>query len=729
MAEKSFGVKEINLIGGSGTPTIESPNNLNLNAVNVAISTNATIGGNLTVTGTVGIAGTLTYEDVTNIDAIGIITARTGVEIGDTSNTTYRVQRSLGASGTKCGLALNSGGSLDLFTGTGGAGTSRISISNTGNIQFGTLGSTYFLLEDYVTHAGDTDTQFGFDTSNSYIVKTGGTTRLAVNLSGIQVTGTVAATQLNGAGSAITNLSAANLNGTLPSNIGFGTAIAAVWHVGHTGASNYNITGPGNLNNAVNPDLYLERNKVYQFNMNASGHGFGIQTSSGTWNSSNEYTTGITNARASTGIIRFSVPNNAPSTLYYACTSSHSGMVGTIYIYGGSSTVTVSTNADNRVITGGSGGNLNGEANLIFTGTRLGLNNTSPTPLNGDGTGMISVAGGNPEVVLVRTTSGTEAKASIRVTDGEDFKIAVKDGSGSTIDALAIDTGNGQVHIGDSIASSGTGALNIKTSSAGTFFKFRSAADFDGSLEGTALDSRVSANTASKDLVVRSQTLVLWQGSTEKLRLGSAGQLGISGANYGTSGQVLSSTGSSTGVSWKTPLSVLISSTTVSSEVSSVTFTEALTGAFSDYGIYIVTINGLRFANDDRDLHCRIRTGTDGATQLSSSDYLSMTNGPSADDGFSAASQWRFNYNNIGNEIAGSYIRETFNAVIYFYGFEANKRCRYHGTTTYQSSDGSDRGQFINGTVTDASETTGLQFFSSSGNIALGKFSLFGVNG
>ena len=46
-------------------------------------------------------------------------------------------------------------------------------------------------------------------------------------------------------------------------------------------------------------------------------------------------------------------------------------------------------------------------------------------------------------MVLVRTTSGPEAKASIRVTDGEDFKIAVKDGSGSTIDAFAIDTGTG----------------------------------------------------------------------------------------------------------------------------------------------------------------------------------------------------------------------------------------------------------------------------------------------
>ena len=87
MAEKGFGVKEINLIGASGTPTIESPNNLNLNAVNVAISTNVSIGGTLTVTGNISAGGTVTYEDVTNVDSVGIITARQGVRINaDSAN-------------------------------------------------------------------------------------------------------------------------------------------------------------------------------------------------------------------------------------------------------------------------------------------------------------------------------------------------------------------------------------------------------------------------------------------------------------------------------------------------------------------------------------------------------------------------------------------------------------------------------------------------------------------
>ena len=35
-----------------------------------------------TFSGDVGIAGTLTYEDVTNIDSVGLVTARNGIEIG-----------------------------------------------------------------------------------------------------------------------------------------------------------------------------------------------------------------------------------------------------------------------------------------------------------------------------------------------------------------------------------------------------------------------------------------------------------------------------------------------------------------------------------------------------------------------------------------------------------------------------------------------------------------------
>ena len=49
--------------------------------------------------GTVGIAGTLTYEDVTNIDAIGIITARDGIVVSDTTESNSPTTGSVKISG------------------------------------------------------------------------------------------------------------------------------------------------------------------------------------------------------------------------------------------------------------------------------------------------------------------------------------------------------------------------------------------------------------------------------------------------------------------------------------------------------------------------------------------------------------------------------------------------------------------------------------------------------
>ena len=76
MADKSFGIKQLNLTGASGTPTIESPNNLNINAVTVAISTDVSIGGQVTsniIVGTgksVGIGSTFPRYD---LDVVGNI--------------------------------------------------------------------------------------------------------------------------------------------------------------------------------------------------------------------------------------------------------------------------------------------------------------------------------------------------------------------------------------------------------------------------------------------------------------------------------------------------------------------------------------------------------------------------------------------------------------------------------------------------------------------------------
>ena len=47
-----------------------------------------TANGTTTVTGNLGVSGVLTYEDVTNIDSVGVITARSGIRIGATGANT-----------------------------------------------------------------------------------------------------------------------------------------------------------------------------------------------------------------------------------------------------------------------------------------------------------------------------------------------------------------------------------------------------------------------------------------------------------------------------------------------------------------------------------------------------------------------------------------------------------------------------------------------------------------
>tara|TARA_B100001564_G_scaffold301523_1_gene268876 strand:- start:274 stop:732 length:459 start_codon:yes stop_codon:yes gene_type:complete len=110
-------------------------------------------------------------------------------------------------------------------------------------------------------------------------------------------------------------------------------AVTGRWDVVNNGSSHYSFTGPGGLSSSDDPTIYLARGQNYEFNVNASGHGFRIQTSSGGYNSSNLYTTGVSNVgSAAVGVTRFEVPFSAPNTLYYVC-ETHSSMEGTIVIY------------------------------------------------------------------------------------------------------------------------------------------------------------------------------------------------------------------------------------------------------------------------------------------------------------------------------------------------------------------------------------------------------------
>ena len=65
---------------GNGAP--DFPNGLTVTGIITSTTLSANITGDLTVTGNVGVGGTITYEDVSNVDSVGIITARSGIQIG-----------------------------------------------------------------------------------------------------------------------------------------------------------------------------------------------------------------------------------------------------------------------------------------------------------------------------------------------------------------------------------------------------------------------------------------------------------------------------------------------------------------------------------------------------------------------------------------------------------------------------------------------------------------------
>ena len=75
----SFSGNGAGLVGVASTDNINTSTNAVLSGIVTAGTLN--VSGNATVTGNLGVGGVLTYEDVTNIDSVGVITARAGINV------------------------------------------------------------------------------------------------------------------------------------------------------------------------------------------------------------------------------------------------------------------------------------------------------------------------------------------------------------------------------------------------------------------------------------------------------------------------------------------------------------------------------------------------------------------------------------------------------------------------------------------------------------------------
>ena len=173
----------------------------------VAVINNESIGGNLTVTGNATIGGVLTYEDVTNVDSVGVITARAGVLVG--SGITLSKDGDIFATGVTTSTTF-----VGNLTGTADLATQFTVVANNTNDQ-----TTFPVFVDAATGSQGAETDTG----------------LTYN----PLTGNLTATKFTGDGSALTGLQAGKF-------LSDGIGITTVTPVGieTTSLARKDLTGP-----------------------------------------------------------------------------------------------------------------------------------------------------------------------------------------------------------------------------------------------------------------------------------------------------------------------------------------------------------------------------------------------------------------------------------------------------------------------------------------------------
>ena len=159
---------------GAGIHTLSNITSHNVHSSGIITATkfdgpfdNINVSGAATFTGNVTIGGTLTYEDVTNVDAIGIITARDGIFIPDLKK--LEIGNEVGSGDLKLHHT-----SDESYIDEDGPGALNIRGSE---VRIGKTGSTTVGLK-YVS------------SNDQVIVYHGGIRKLETNNTGVKVTGT-----------------------------------------------------------------------------------------------------------------------------------------------------------------------------------------------------------------------------------------------------------------------------------------------------------------------------------------------------------------------------------------------------------------------------------------------------------------------------------------------------------------------------------------------------------
>lgn len=229
-------------------------------------------------------------------------------------------------------------------------------------------------------------------------------------------------------------------------------------------------------------------------------------------------------------------------------------------------------------------GNTDGTLQLQVNGTTpsvtlntLGAIGVGSTPNYGtSGQALVSAGSTAAPTWANVTTSPAGSNTQIQYNNSGSFGASsafVFDGTNLGVLGGSVTTPAAKIHAVGSVRSS---------NSAGTTFT------------SLATDGIYSTGTDLYLLAPSGYSTIFYTNNTEKFRFGTAGQLGIGGANYGTSGQVLTSGGSGAAPTWATPSSAMVRLGTQTVNGSSAINLDFISSTYTNYmlmieGIYSYT--------------------------------------------------------------------------------------------------------------------------------------------
>ena len=588
MADNSFGIKELNLVG-SGTPKIQSPNNINLEAVTVAISTNATVGGNLSVSGTLtgdgsGLTGVVgsgsgiaIKHDGAVVGTAGTIDFSTNLDVSAISGAAVTITASSGGIGTDG--SINTTG---IITASQFHATDKITVGSGATIEAN--GQANFV--GFVTFKNEVEIE-------GMIIKDGGTAN-SVYL-GQLAGGSLAGGQQNTAvgywalqsningnfNTAVGTQALSSCGSNASSGVGENTA------VGHIAGAN--LDG-GGLNTLIGRKAgYLlttpsANTIIGVFDGNSNGLDIRTSSSNVVIADGNGNIRFYANSSGDVGIN--SVAPTSKLDVGGSISAADKVIVGsgaTIEANGQASFTGIITSKSSILVEGGSLnvdiGNLN-QGFWMYNGAsaHLGMYWSSSASKN-------YITGSGSHELMFDDFTHVTIDSPLRVSGSNDFKV----GTGVTINPNGQVSFVGVTTIGSSLFVDGTLYLNSGTIR-------REGKLWINNNGGNPKYYAGTPTSSSGDHIFSTFTATL--GDQERFRIGADGQIGLGylgTPKYGTSGQVLTSGGSGSAASW----------TTISGGIGtngSVNTTGIITAAsFSGVGNDIVTARWTLGANGTSD--------------------------------------------------------------------------------------------------------------------------------